>query len=232
MKFLLSTAFLAFVSTAEGQQSLRASEQEQRDLLYVDQAYATAGGDECNPDKGVWKNVDDKYNPCNDNPNGKNKWKGKGNNEQGCGGGKRDVKLYIKTDSHSDEDSFFFTSSEGKGVPATTYNGDDDTDDTLVRPIATLEDNEEYVWEACLDVPDGECFFFDFYTQKTSGRGDFGFVLISDGVLQLHMSTSDDTFEKQADKDNNDIMRFKRVSLGTGSCPTIDKVMQSKDLDD
>ena len=211
MKFFVASAAL-LVAAVSGE-SLRANE---RDLLYVDQAYATSPqGNECEVSKGVWDGAPSDMNPCASDGT----WKGKNKNKQNCpGSNERDVKLFIKTDDESeDNDSFFFSSDTGKGVPATNSDMDGDT---LVRPIGTLKDDKYYMWEACLDAKE-ECFFFDYYTQDTS-RDDFGFILISDGVLQLHMTTDDATFKKDSDKNNNDVKSFKRVSLGK-NCPVIDK---------
>ena len=95
----------------------------------------------------------------------------------------------------------------------------------MERPQRTLENNKYYVWEACIDAEE-DCFFFDFYTQKKNDRDDFGFILLSNGVPQLHMSGDPDN--DSSDFEKNDKMKdFKRVSLGR-NCESIDKVFRRK----
>ena len=121
----------------------------------------------------------------------------------------------MKTDEYSrDNDSFVFSSDTGTGVKEL------DGEDHLARAIRGFDNDEYYVWEACIDA-ESDCFFFDFYTQKTSSRKDFGFILLSNGTPQLHMSGDD--YNESSFQANDEMLNFKRVSLGR-DCPSIEKV--------
>lgn len=231
MKLLFSIALLALAcngSAADSStQNLRAAsevtdageitvtEEHHRELVFVQETLVSPQGDDCKCGQGVWKDADEDEDPCQCS---KKKWNGKENRASCPSSMKaaRDIRLYIKTDGKSeDNDSYFFTSDTGKGVDET------DGDDQLVRPLETLKNDKYYVWEACIDAEE-DCFFFDFYTEKKSDRKKFGFILLSNGVPQLHMSGDPDNSSSDFEK-NDKMADFKRVSLGR-NCEKIDKV--------